>query len=179
MNYDYNHDDIRGQIRRRYNRRFFLGAHLISLVVMFVMALFVPRIGVFTVLLALAFIPHAIFVIYGEYQYWLDHRIERELDDSMMMSEKPKRHLPNQPQSEAFRLTDDGEIEPVHSRQIEKEKPALRQQHSRRYERDDDDDERKQAYKSRRRKRDKKHRKDDTDEFDVRKLLKKLKDIID
>ena len=80
---------------------------------------------------------------------------------------------------EAFRLTDDGEIEPVHSRRIEKEKPALRQQHSRRYERDDDDDERKQAYKSRRRKRDKKHRKDDTDEFDVRKLLKKLKDIID
>ena len=176
MNYDYNHDDIRGQLRKRYNRRFFLVAHLISLIVMFTLALFVSGINILAVIITLAFIPHAIFVIYHEYQYWLDHRIERELDNSMMLPEKSKRHLPNQSHSDAFRLTDDGEIEPVHAKQIKTEKPISRQKYSRRYDRNDDKDHKK-SYKSH--KRDKKRRKYDTDEFDVKKLLKKLKDIID
>jgi len=184
MYYDYDEEQIRKQLKRRYNRKFFLAAHFVVLTMTLLITFALPSLRIIVILMGLALIPHIIYVAYYEYHRWLEGRIERELyqaEQPPYMTEKRKRDHHDAVDEARFRLTDDGEIVEV---------PAAYEDTAQRHrsERDTyDRKERKPAayreekryseYKSR--KREKKRRKDDTDEFDVKKLLKKLKDIVD
>jgi hypothetical protein len=138
-------------------------------------------------LLALAafvtLLPHALYAAYAEYRGWLSHRIERELDNHYPApyyeTGKRKRYPVDGDDYDPlhYRLTDDGEIEAVHRRDPVDEVPPevsgrgrYDRRRTARYTRDT---------RSRPRKPSKRRYKDDTGEFDVKKLLKKLKDIVD
>ncbi len=172
------YDDTRARIKARYNRRFYVGAHLAALLMLILVSAFVPWMGMVTLTLGLALIPHALYVAYKEYTDW----VERRVDDEMYgPPAKAKRYPEDEVEPGGFRLTDDGEIEPIGP-----EKPKngydqpraysredARRSRQRGYDDDDDDDRRDRHEKKRRR------RKHDTDEFDVKEIFEKLKDIID
>ncbi|MEL7233910.1 MAG: hypothetical protein AAGK74_05410, partial [Chloroflexota bacterium] len=69
----------RQQIKRRYNRRFFLGIHVAALLMIVVLQWFGLPLGFLIPLLAVALIPHALYVAYLEYRDWLEHRVDAEL----------------------------------------------------------------------------------------------------
>lgn len=167
MYYDYDQEQIRKQIKQRYNRRFFLGAHMAVLLVTLFLAWIAPNLTGLIVLVMLAIIPHALQVAYKEYRYWLEHKVEREIDQNEVTEAyspgKRKRYVEEDIQAAAFRLTDDGEIEEVRPSRVRR----------------DEFTENKHQVERKRRTPEKKRWEDDSDEFDVKKFLKKLKDIID
>ena len=168
MYYDDDRAQIRKRLKQRYNRRFFLGAHIAVLLVSLFLAWIAPNLTGLTVLVMLTLIPHALEVAYKEYRYWLEHKVEREIHQNQMTEVyshgKRKRYAEEDMESTStFSLTDDGEIEEVRT-------PRVRQGEFQGY---------KHQAERNRRTRETKRRDDDSDEFDVKKLLKKLKDIID
>ena len=182
MYYDYEQEQIRKQLKQRYNRKFFLGAHITILIMALLLASAIPSLQILVVVISVALIPHMIYVAYFEYHRWLEKKIDRELHRNQQMSyvpDKRKRYQHEPAGQPTFRLTDDGEIE-----QVPHEVDAHYQHQSTTH--DAYTDSKKKAYKEKKRKddskyrkREKKRRKFDTDEFDVKKLLKKIKDIVD
>lgn len=186
MTYDDDLHHIRQQIKHRYNRRFFLGAHIVVLLVLLAAVWFAPSLRLLALAAFVTLLPHALYVAYAEYRGWLSHRVERELDDRYYPepyyeyeTAKRKRYPVDGDDYDPlhYRLTDDGEIEPVNRRVAEDDVPPevsgrgrYDRRRTARYTRDS---------RSRPRKPSKRRYKDDTGEFDVKKLLKKLKDIVD
>ncbi len=197
--------DIRHKLRQRYNRRFFMAAHVALLLLLLIAGRFLPVVGgLLTALVFLLLLPHAFYVMYREYRDWLERRIDNELyrHQQAEMAGKRKRYPEAYEETPAFRLTDDGEIEPVTgdgtgrdydqpypvqtaSRDVS---PSQRSGKPRRRGRKDDTDEWDVKPRRRGRKDDtdewdvkprRRGRKDDTDEWDVKRLLKKVKDILD
>ncbi|MFW5692474.1 MAG: hypothetical protein ACOCX3_03900 [Chloroflexota bacterium] len=183
--------DIRHKLRQRYNRRFFIGIHVALLLLLLIAGRFLPVVGgLLTALVFLLLLPHALYVLYREYRDWLERRIDKELyrHQQAEMVGKRKRYPEAYEETPAFRLTDDGEIEPVTgdgtgrgydqpypvqtASRDHDASPSQRSGKPRRRGRKDDTDE--WDVKPRRR-----GRKDDTDEWDVKRLLKKVKDILD
>ncbi len=164
----------RHELKQRYNRRFFIAAHIIVVILLLPVVLFVPGLRLLLVVAALTLLPHALYVAYGEYQHWVEHKLDRKLHGGA----KPKRYPEERVEPSQFRLTDDGEIEPVAAakpkRKLESQ-PQPRPQPRSRRRLEDDEEERETRRQDKRRRR----RKDDTDEFDVKSLLEKLKDLVD
>ena len=167
MYYDYDQEQIRKQLKQRYNRRFFLAAHIAVLLVTLFLAWIVPNLTDLPVLVMLALIPHALHVAYKEYRYWLEHKVEREIHQNQVIEAyspgKRKRYVEEEMQAATFRLTDDGEIEEVRPSRVRRDGLT----------------ENKHQGERKRRTPEKKRRNDDSDEFDVKKFLKKLKNMID
>jgi hypothetical protein len=170
--YDYRDtEQRRKQIKQRYNRRFFIGTHIVALVLVAVLQFFGLPLGAISALLAIALVPHLVYVAYLEYRDWLEVKVDRVLhgtDDHYPGSEKRKRYPSESTGEPTFRLLDDGEIEQVYPQK----QPHYEEERSKPYKKQDKKD-------RKRRKPSKKRRKFDTDEFDVKKILKKLKDIVD
>lgn len=159
---------MRHKLKQRYNRRFFVGAHVALLIA----GLFLPVVGDFlTALVFVLLIPHALYVAYREYHDWLERRIDREIygHHQAEMFDKRKRYPESYEDTSAFRLTDDGEIEPVNGSKAKRGYDQASPVYTSR-----DRDTSQQPVKPRRR-----GRKDDTDEWDVKRLFKKVKDILD
>lgn len=172
MYYDYDQEQIRKQLKQRYNRRFFLGAHTAVLLVTLFLAWIEPNLTGLTVLVMLPLIPHALQVAYKEYRYWLEHKVEREIHQNHVKEAyspgKRKHYAEEDMQAATFRLTDDGEIEEVRPSRVRCDEFTENKHQVER-----------KRVERKRRTPEKKRRDDDSDEFDVKKFLKKLKDIID
>ncbi len=182
--YDYDNEKLRAQIRRRYTRRFFLGAHGAVLIFSMVLAVIVPELALLLPLAVITFIPHALYVAYHEYHYWVEHKIDKKIYGDPLSVDphtttKRKRYADDFVDEPTFRLTDDGEIEEVpptfKAKRGQTDYTVTQERDSRR----ERSSSKKRDHDKKRRKKDKKRRKFDTDEFDVKKLLKKFKDIID
>ncbi len=161
---------IRQEMKQRYNRRFFLLAHLGLLLFGLIIGGFIPSLSGISLFILLALIPHLLYAGYGEYQDWLSRKVDRELyrrDKARQSTEKRKRYQADAYGIGQYQLTDDGELEPIHQ-------PKMKHNRLSDSYRDD-----KEYSDHKSRKSSKKRRKYDTDEFDVKKLFKKLKDIVD
>lgn len=175
--FDYDRDSMRRQIRRRYNRRFAIIAHLVIFVLSLPLVLILPVLSSLPAILFVLLLPHGLYFAYSEYRDWLADRVERELHGDVVHDDfdKRKRYPEESAQSTGFRLSDDGELEPIGSSTsrrrslFEMDEPEFPQR------RDDRSSRKRYDYDKKRRRKDD----DDTDEFDVKRLLKKLKDIID
>lgn len=174
MYYDNEQNELRQQIKQRYNRRFFLIAHIVVFLVSLIVIWIAPDLRFLSVLLLMTLILHGLFVAYREYRDWLVNKVERELytnDRFEYVDEKRKRYPEGDSDHTQFRLTDDGEIEPVYSTKAKRGKWNVPLTEGRKTYQNE--------AQQKRRKKPKQWREDDTDEFDVKKLLKKLKDIVD
>lgn len=165
-----NSEHIRKQMKQRYNRRFFIVAHAILLLLTLIAAGLFPPLGPAVLMLALALIPHALYLAYKEYRDWLEDRIERELDRkaSQTYEAGKRKRYADEAAPSTFRLTDDGEIEEVRA-----EAPR----------RDWDFEDRRAAPRrtssDTRREKPRRRERDDSDEFDLKKLMKKVKKVKD
>lgn len=187
--YDYNEETIRKQIKQRYNRRFYLIAHVGVLAMIYVASLILPALGMIATLTFLALIPHVLYVAYQEYRDWIEHKVDQELYEQnapeYSATEKRKRYADDYGYGESevrYEITDDGELAPISQSTPYSDKPKRK---AKSY---DDDYDTRSHKKSReyreyddrkRRKKDKKRRKFDTDEFDLKKVVKKIIDIVD
>lgn len=189
--YDYNEEHLRRQIKQRYNRRFFFIAHVGVLAMIYVASLLLPALSLFATVTFLALIPHVVYVAYQEYRAWVEHKVEQELveQDSTYYAGtvKRKRYADDYDayeQDVRYELTDDGELAPVSHSDPYSEKPK-RKARSYEHDRDEYDYDRRNHKKSRdyderkRDKRSKKRSKYDTDEFDIKSIVKKIIDIVD
>jgi hypothetical protein len=174
MPYDIHDEDaLRRDLRQRYLRRFALGAHIAVILALAPLSLFLPLLGWLALIAAVALLPHALYIAWYEFRFWLDHKVEREVAQQSRAAGKRKRYeadLP--PAGPALRLTDDGELEAVPVRTA--------------YHTHDDEDSYTESASGSAREESRKRRKGrkrsamfDTDEFEIPDLLKKLKDIVD
>lgn len=185
--YDDHSEQLRREMKARYNRRFLLALHIGLVPFLIIAARLMSALGFMIVPVTLLLIPHVVWVIYLEYRTWRDARIDRKLYalQEEMMPDKRK-HYPEPAERTGFRLSDDGELEPVYDNDWNSrdERPAEDG-----WQRPDDAQRSRRASANwrtpedrpgKRRKDDgKRRRDDDTDEFDFRSLMKKLRDIID
>ena len=176
---DHREEQMRKQIRQRYNRRFFLAVHVGTLIACVLLLGLLPALQIVLALGLLALIPHLIYVAYLEYRDWLERKIDRELghsasDNDAYPLNKRKRYPEGMQSSKRFRLTDDGEIETYSAPTAGVFEKGKNDSSASGYQRRDDE-------KSRSRKNEKKRRRkdDDTDEFNVKELLEKVKDFLD
>ena len=151
MYYDFDLEQARKELKERYNRRFFIGAHIAAFIMSLIASSFLPGINIVMAAILATLMPHILYVAYHEYRHWVEKEVERTLY-APVQTQKRKRYANEYGVDDGtFRLTDDGEIQPTHT-PTQTYRPPIRE---------------------------KKRRKDDSDEFDVKKLLKELKDVVD
>jgi hypothetical protein len=193
---EYDQEHIRQEIKQRYNRRFFLATHGGGLLLALVIAWVIPMLTsiailtmlfvIIAILVFIMLIPHAIYVGYHEYQYWLDHKVDQQLrpeqweDDPT--GQKQKRYAGDELTGGRFQLTDDGELEEVLPSTTLQDRSYSSESDYREPKTKLSKKEKKATQKLR--KQEKSRREIDLDldidlDFDVKKLFKKIKDIID
>lgn len=162
---------IRQKLKARYNRRFFLAAHLALLFALLIASPLLRALAGLILPVFVLLLPHALYVAYREYKDWLERRIDREVygHDEADWGGKRKRYPDAHHDEPAFRLTDDGEIEPVSGGKAKRGYDAPPARHERRQ------PDRPPRHADTRRR----GRKDDTDEWDLKRLFKKVRDILD
>lgn len=164
----YEQEKYRKQLKQKYDRRFVFTAHVLIFLVTAFIGIVIPNLGVIILVSGITLIPHTLFVVLSEYENWLAYQVERKFFTGPEDSISKRKHYPEDDYERVmYRLSDDGEIEEVPmtyvANQEDQRTPA--------YMDNQPDDKKRKRYK--------KHRKDNTDEFDVKKLLKKIKDIVD
>ncbi len=200
---EYDQEHIRQEIKQRYNRRFFLATHGGVLLLALLIAWMIPTllsiplltmlVSIIAIVVFIMLVPHAIYVGYHEYQYWLDHKVDQHLTPEQWeadpIMQKQKRYAGDELTGGRFQLTDDGELEEVFPTRPDPEydeRKITKSKRDKSYRSESDHDEREEKARRKLRKKDKKRRKLDLDldldidlDFDAKKIFKKLKDIID
>lgn len=181
MRYDDDRNSRIRELKRRYNRRFRLALHGAAWLALLIASAFVAWLGGLAALALLALIPHALVVAWQEYQDWLKRHVTQQVDALDTHDAAPGKRKRYESDADPlgparFRLTDDGEIEPVSDGQAmgdvpPKAKRGAASSSSRPVARPADEPPHKR--------RGQRRRDDDTDEFNVRALFKKLKDLVD
>lgn len=180
----FDQEQKRKQLKARYNRRFFFGAHIVVYLLLIILSWTLPILSTLATITVLLLIPHALYVIYKEYRYWMVKRVDQELSGESSATDplaKRKRY-PQAAEATSFnRLMDTDEYEQVDDYD-DKRKNYPADEKRKKYADDKKSERLKDKSSKKRRKKRRKFELDldfDTDEFDVKKLMKKLKDIVD